>query len=68
MPEPPGLRTTTTIQLRAKRANVLIAVTGWKKASDKILANLAGFDHHVAKPYDPNELLKLLAKIPLAAR
>jgi CheY-like chemotaxis protein len=47
---------------------VLVAVTAWKQASDKILANLAGFDHHVAKPYDPNELVKLLAKIRRAAR
>lgn len=42
---------------------VLIAVTAWKQASDKILANLAGFDHHVAKPYDPNELIRLLARL-----
>ena len=47
---------------------VLIAVTGWKQASDKILATLAGFDHHVAKPYEPSELVKLLAKLPPAAR
>ena len=47
---------------------VLVAVTGWKRASDKILASLAGFDHHVAKPYDPNELVKLLAKIRREAR
>jgi DNA-binding response OmpR family regulator len=38
----------------------LIAVTGWKKASDKMLAQMAGFDHHVAKPYEPRALLKLL--------
>lgn len=42
---------------------MLIALTGWKQASDKILANLAGFDHHVAKPYEPAELLRLLAKL-----
>lgn len=47
---------------------VLVAVTGWKQASDRILASLAGFDHHVAKPYDPNELVKLLAKIRREAR
>ena len=47
---------------------VLIAVTGWKQASDKILATLAGFDHHVAKPYEPSELVRLLAKLPPAAR
>jgi CheY-like chemotaxis protein len=42
---------------------VLIAVTGWKQASDKILATLAGFDHHVAKPYEPAELIRLLARV-----
>src|SRR5688572_766439 len=47
---------------------VLIAVTGWKQASNKILASLAGFDHHVAKPYEPSELLRLLSKLPRAAR
>ena len=42
---------------------VLIAITGWKQASDKILATLAGFDHHVAKPYDPVALISLLSKL-----
>lgn len=47
---------------------VLIALTGWKQASDKILANLAGFDHHVSKPYQPAELIRMLAKLRPAAR
>jgi CheY-like chemotaxis protein len=47
---------------------VLIAVTGWKQASDKILASLAGFDHHVAKPYDPADIVNLLARLWSAAR
>ena len=42
---------------------LLIAVTGWKKASDRLLAELAGFDHHVAKPYDPRLLLSLLRSL-----
>ena len=46
---------------------VLVAITGWKQASDKILASLAGFDHHVAKPYDPAALISLLAKLRPAA-
>jgi CheY-like chemotaxis protein len=46
---------------------VLIAITGWKQASDKILASLAGFDHHVAKPYEPAALISLLAKVRPAA-
>jgi len=44
---------------------LLIAVTGWKKPSDRILAQLAGFDHHLPKPFEANELLVLLE--PLAS-
>ena len=47
---------------------ILIAVTGWKQASDKILASLAGFDHHVAKPYAPADIVNLLARLGPAAR
>jgi CheY-like chemotaxis protein len=46
----------------------LVAVTGWKQASDKILANLAGFDHHVPKPYHPSDILSLLEKLTSAPR
>ena len=42
---------------------VLVALTGWKQASDRILATLAGFDHHVAKPYDPGRLLELVRSV-----
>ena len=58
-------------RLRQRYGNdcpVLIAVTGWKQASDKILASLAGFDHHVAKPYQPSDILNLLAKLTPSAR
>jgi DNA-binding response OmpR family regulator len=41
----------------------LIAVTAWTKASDRILARIAGFDSHVGKPYDPNALLALVANL-----
>ena len=48
-----------------KRGPVLIAVTGWKKPSDRILAQIAGFDHHLGKPFEAKQLLDLLE--PLAA-
>jgi CheY-like chemotaxis protein len=44
---------------------LLIAVTGWKKPSDRILAQLAGFDHHLPKPFESHQLLELLE--PLAS-
>jgi len=48
-----------------KARPMMIAITGWKQSSDRILAKLAGFDHHMAKPFDPKALLELIA--PLAA-
>lgn len=42
---------------------VLIAVTAWNKGSDKVLAQIAGFDYHLGKPYSPNHLLSILRSI-----
>ena len=53
-------------QLFGESRPLLVAITGWKQSSDKILAKLAGFDHHLAKPFDPNALLALIE--PLARK
>jgi CheY-like chemotaxis protein len=53
-------------QLFGASRPLLIAITGWKQSSDRILAKLAGFDHHLAKPFDPNGLLALIE--PLAQK
>jgi DNA-binding response OmpR family regulator len=43
------------------RRPLLVAITGmWKEAPDRMLAQQVGFDHHLVKPCDPGELLKLL--------
>ena len=52
-------------QIYGKGRPLLIAVTGWKQSSDRILATLAGFDHHLAKPFDTSALLALIE--PLAS-
>jgi DNA-binding response OmpR family regulator len=39
---------------------MLIALTGRNEVTDRTLTQLAGFDHHVVKPYDPGALLALL--------
>jgi CheY-like chemotaxis protein len=64
MPKVTGYEAARRLRLRyGNDCPVLIAITGWKQASDKILASLAGFDHHVAKPYEPAHLIELLSKI-----
>jgi CheY-like chemotaxis protein len=45
------------------RCPVLIAVTGRSTAADRQKAASSGFRHHVAKPYDPDALLKLVSSI-----
>lgn len=38
----------------------LIAVTGWGQKEDKARAIAAGFDHHLTKPVDPDEVERVL--------
>jgi DNA-binding response OmpR family regulator len=47
---------------------MLIAITGWTKPSHMRLAELSGFDRHIAKPYDPDHLLRILRPLAVTAR
>ena len=38
----------------------LVAVTGWGEPEDKERASAAGFDHHLTKPVDVDDMEKLL--------
>jgi signal transduction histidine kinase/ActR/RegA family two-component response regulator len=49
----------------ATAALTLIAVTGWGQATDKQAAADAGFDKHLLKPLNPDDLLDILAALPL---
>jgi len=42
------------------RRAVLIAFTGWGQETDRARAREAGFDHHLTKPADPDELLAII--------
>ena len=44
---------------------VLVAVTGWGQDKDRRRTREAGFDHHLVKPVDPQDLITLLAKLNL---
>jgi CheY-like chemotaxis protein len=46
-----------------EKCPVLIAVTGRKTAEDRQTAEISGFHHFVAKPYDPEALIALLASV-----
>jgi DNA-binding response OmpR family regulator len=50
-------------ELRIAHPDLLIvAITAYGTQVDKLLASMAGFDHHLTKPYDPNALVALLER------
>jgi CheY-like chemotaxis protein len=69
MPQISGYEVARELRERYASARpLLIAVTGHSKPTDRTLAQLAGFDHHFAKPYEPNALLALLRASGAATR
>ena len=52
-------------QLRADpalRGVHLVAITGWGRDADRDAAQAAGFDRHLLKPVNPEDMLRLLAE------
>jgi len=61
MPRVTGDQVARTIRSEPWGGKVLmIAVTGWGEPEDKASASAAGFDHHLTKPIDIDEIEKLL--------
>ena len=44
---------------------IIVAVTGWGQTEDLLASKRAGFDRHLVKPVDPEELFALLAEIAM---
>ena len=42
----------------------LVALTGWGSDDDRRRTNDAGFDRHLVKPVDPDDLIAIMAEIP----
>lgn len=42
---------------------VIVAITGRRAPADRSLAQIAGFDHHFTKPFEPKELLATLSSL-----
>jgi DNA-binding response OmpR family regulator len=59
-------------EIRARHGNarpVLIGISGkYKQGSDKILAEINGFDHYLTKPYEPSSVLRILEPLRLKGR
>ncbi|HYX66272.1 MAG TPA: response regulator [Burkholderiales bacterium] len=65
MPGMSGYEVARTLRERhGDNCPLLIAITGFKKTSERLLGQVVGFNHYVTKPYSMDHLLTLLA--PLA--
>jgi CheY-like chemotaxis protein len=61
MPDMDGYEVARRIRSTTEHGDVLlIALTGWGQENDRRRSLAAGFDHHVVKPPDINELRELL--------
>jgi CheY-like chemotaxis protein len=62
LPKMNGYQVARTIREQPWGKNmILIAMTGWGQEEDKRKSEEAGFDRHMVKPVDPQNLMKLLA-------
>jgi CheY-like chemotaxis protein/two-component sensor histidine kinase len=63
MPNANGYEVARQIRASPEGRNVLlIAITGWAQDDDRLESREAGFDHHLAKPIEPETLLRLLER------
>jgi CheY-like chemotaxis protein len=63
MPHRTGNEVAAEIRARADgRLPTLVAITGWGQDADRSQALAAGFDHHLTKPVDPAQLLRLIGE------
>src|SRR5205085_4768575 len=63
MPSANGYEVARQIRASAEGKDVLlIAITGWAQDGDKLESREAGFNHHLAKPIEPESLIRLLER------
>jgi PAS domain S-box-containing protein len=64
LPDMDGYQLARRVRADPRHAGaVLVALTGYGQAHDRVLSKAAGFDHHFVKPVDTTELAQLLATI-----
>ena len=64
MPKLSGWELAREVRQRHGKKPILIAITGaYTKAPDEILSRVAGFNHFLKKPCDPNFLLNILGAL-----
>ena len=63
LPGMDGYEVARRLRALAGPRSFLVALTGYSDPDDRRRAEEAGFDAHVVKPVDPDELTRLLARL-----
>lgn len=63
MPGMGGMELCSHLRKRYGEDLVLIAVTGWGDAGDRVSDAFSRFDHYIRKPFDPALLRKILPPV-----
>jgi PAS domain S-box-containing protein len=66
LPDIDGYELARRLRPKGETAPLLIAITGYGQAEDRLRAQSAGFDYHFVKPVNIDSLLKLLASLTSA--
>lgn len=66
MPQLSGWEVVRQVKERLAKRPLMIGISGeYRQGVDRILSELVGFDHYLTKPYEPSEVLRLLAPLRL---
>jgi PAS domain S-box-containing protein len=60
MPRMDGYEAARRIRERLQNRVTLVALTGWGQDEDRVRSREAGFDHHLTKPPEPDQLDQLI--------
>jgi two-component system CheB/CheR fusion protein len=64
LPEMDGFELARRLRAAPETADMhLVALTGYGRASDRVASREAGFDEHLVKPVQPDQLLRALAQL-----
>jgi CheY-like chemotaxis protein len=64
MPGVTGYDVARALRAMADRRVLLVALTGWGQEEDRRRTSEAGFQYHLVKPVDPDELAAILRSHP----
>jgi CheY-like chemotaxis protein len=63
LPDIDGYELAKRLRPKGAKIPILVAVTGYGQAEDRLRAQVAGFDYHFVKPVDIDDLLGLLSTL-----